>query len=233
MSPVCLPSSLLLSVCLYLCLTLFFPLDDYNSLHCVQTWEQSPPPCILIPLCLAPFSLLRPPLPLFSRLHSSNYSWATDLWSTRGHSFIELLFLLCVCVLPFSSTLLAPNLQRPTPIFQFFSSLETKTRTTTKTKQTRLFCPLWAHLLCFRFKACAYLVDVCYLWPHVVLLDRLLFGFPAWEWQHHLRGMGHPEERRDSSVILIPVHIDGFRGPSNRNTHWPHACWLLVIPLSV
>ena len=47
---------------------------------------------------------------------------------------------------------------------------------------------------------CIYLIDVCYLRPHVVLFDRLLFGFPAWERQHHLRGMGHPEERRNSSV---------------------------------
>lgn len=72
--------------------------------------------------------------------------------------------------------------------------------------------------LCFNL--CIYLIDVCYLWPHILLFDRFLFGFPAWEWQHHLRGMRHPEERRNSWMTLMHTHIDRFGSPFKYNTHW-------------
>lgn len=58
----------------------------------------------------------------------------------------------------------------------------------------------WAYRLCFHARECIHLIDVRYLWSHIVLFDRLLFWFPAWEWQHHLSGMRHPVGRRSSSV---------------------------------
>ncbi|KAG7279527.1 hypothetical protein CRUP_034628 [Coryphaenoides rupestris] len=40
-----------------------------------------------------------------------------------------------------------------------------------------------------------YLIDVCDLWPHVILFERLLLGLPAREGQHHLGGVVLPFPR--------------------------------------
>lgn len=48
-----------------------------------------------------------------------------------------------------------------------------------------------------------YLVDVRHLWPHFVLFDRFLFGLPAREWQHHLRGVRHPDKRPERTAALV------------------------------
>lgn len=68
------------------------------------------------------------------------------------------------------------------------------------------------HVFGKREETGAYLVDVGHLWPNVVLFDRLLFGIPAWEWQHNFRGMRHPDKRRDSMVTQMYTLTDSFEG---------------------
>lgn len=95
----------------------------------------------------------------------------------------------------------------------------------------RLYLPLrvrFSRPAVFRCRPCMYLVDVRHLRSHVVLFERLLFGLPAWEWQHHLRGMRHPEERRNKPVTLMHVHGDRSGSPSKYYTRGPHERRLMV-----
>lgn len=52
-----------------------------------------------------------------------------------------------------------------------------------------------------------YLIDVCNLWAHIFLFYRLLFGLPTREWQHHLRGMRDPVERRETCVKMKCISV--------------------------
>lgn len=52
-------------------------------------------------------------------------------------------------------------------------------------------------------KLSIYLIDVRHLWPYFVLFDRCLFGLPARERQHHLRGMRHPDKKPERTPVMF------------------------------
>lgn len=127
---------------------------------------------------LFPPTSLPPSFPTFSRLHSSNYSRTEDLWSARAEVFIELLF--CFHHLDLASF-----------TTDFSAHLHNSKKSVESLHHSLPPPPHRAVMLGI------YLIDVRHLWPHFVLFNRLLFGLPAREGQHHLRGMRHPDKRAE------------------------------------